>query len=320
MANRNKTRKNYHAYDPEEMERLRRVALPSRLKCSMCSKNFNTALFSEKQLADARWQISRSVPLSKISTKCVKCSGQRVVEIECVMCHETKGLEAFAKAQRKKPDDATCYACVDIQVKREAVNERRYEDPTLAFINTDSSSGVFPDYFTTASSIGDTASSSGDWEDTESTNGGRRKHEGGGIDLSDHFQHAVSLNGEVSETLIDSEFSYNPAKDSNSGTWSTGAGSWHTGSAAVLSTNSDFNRKRSGNPSTSSVPGSMRSFNSSIAERSQSSSEPIEVRNGFARVRAHKPVPQEDPFSDEEESSSDDDDNDDYSDGENTVV
>ncbi|KAF9698346.1 hypothetical protein EKO04_003645 [Ascochyta lentis] len=327
MVNKNKNRKNSHAYDPNEMERLRRVALPAKLKCSMCSRNLSQITFSEKQLSDVRWQLSRPAPLNRIDTnpKCVKCSGQRVVEIECVMCHETKGLEAYAKVQRRKPDDATCYDCVDIQVKREAVCEATYEDPTRAFIKTDSSSGNLPDYFVSASSNRDTASSTGDWEDVESTNGGRRKHEGGGIDLSNHFQNAVSLNGAISDTLIDSEFSYNPAKDSNPGTWSTGPGpgtnTWHTGSATASSTRSGFDRTRPGNPSASSVSGSVHSFNSSIAERSQSGSDQVETKNGFARVRAFKPVPQEDPFSDGEEGeSSSDDDDDDYSDGENTVI
>lgn len=71
----------------------------------MCLKNYNVAMYSEKQLTDVRWQLSRA---NKITTnpKCLKCAGQTIVEIECVMCHKTKGLEDFAKAQRKKLDDA----------------------------------------------------------------------------------------------------------------------------------------------------------------------------------------------------------------------
>ena len=154
--------------------RLRRVPLPPKLKCGMCLKNFNAANFSEKQKTDVRWQISR---YGKITTnpKCSKCTGGQLVEIECVMCHKTKGLEDFAKVQRKKPDDAvrisfpshraaltqhqTCYACIEIQVTREPVNEERYNDPNKAFIEMESSGGSYPDYWTSASSAHDTTSS-----------------------------------------------------------------------------------------------------------------------------------------------------------------
>ena len=129
----------------------------------------------------------------------------------------------------------------------------------------------------------------GEWEDTESTDGSRRRHEGGGIDLSDRFQQAVSVSGEVSDTLIDSEFSYKTANATKPGTWSEVAGtrSWHTGTATASSTRSDFDPNRYGRPETRSVSGSVHSFNSSIAERSQSGSDHIEMRNSFAKVKAY---------------------------------
>lgn len=55
--------------------------------------------------------------------------------------------------------EQTCFACMDIQVSREPVNEIRYEDPTKAFIMTDTSGRSLPDYFSSASSARDTASS-----------------------------------------------------------------------------------------------------------------------------------------------------------------
>ena len=131
--------------------------------------------------------------------------------------------------------------------------------------------------------------SKGDWEDIESTNGSRRKHEGGGINLSNHFQQAMSVSGEASDTLIDSEFSFKPADGAQSGTVSEVADtkSWHTGTAASSSARSSFDPSRYGKPGTRSTSGSMHSFNSSIAERSQSGYDDIEMRNGFAKVRAY---------------------------------
>jgi hypothetical protein len=135
MANKN--RRNVHAYNPDEIERyahnapgmlnqltfcrLRGVPIPAKLKCNMCLKNYNQANFSQKQLTDVRWQVSKQ---GRITTnpKCFKCTGGQLVEIECTMCHKTKGLEEFAKVQRKRPDDAvrtsnpTMPADVDIRI------------------------------------------------------------------------------------------------------------------------------------------------------------------------------------------------------------
>ena len=95
--------------------RLRHIPLPPKLKCNMCLRNYNQANFSEKQKTDVRWQISRA---GKITTlpKCFKCTGGQLVEIECVMCHKTKGLEDYAKTQRRKPDDAV--RILDLYVER----------------------------------------------------------------------------------------------------------------------------------------------------------------------------------------------------------
>jgi hypothetical protein len=129
----------------------------------------------------------------------------------------------------------------------------------------------------------------GDWEDIESDNGSPRRHEGGGIDLSEHFQRTVSISGSVSERLIDSEFSYSSANEAKRGPWSevAGTGSWHTGSATARSASSSFNPNKYGNPSAPSMSGSMHSFNSSIVEQSQSGSERVETKNGFAKIKAY---------------------------------
>jgi hypothetical protein len=98
----------------------------------------------------------------------------------------------------------------------------------------------------------------------------------------------MSVNGEVSDTLIDSEFSYTPARDVTSGTQSEVAGTetWRTGTQTVSSTRSS-NANGHGRPSTRSVAGSAHSFDSSIAERSQPGSEEVEVRNGWAKTKAY---------------------------------
>lgn len=53
----------------------------------------------------------------------------------------------------------TCYACTEAQLAREPVNEERYDDPNKAFINTESSSGRVPEYWSSTNSAPDTESS-----------------------------------------------------------------------------------------------------------------------------------------------------------------
>lgn len=87
--------------------RLRNVTLPAKLKCNMCEKNYNSANFSKKQLDDARYQILKTNKIMK-NPRCIKCNGQQVVEIECVVCYKTKGLEQFANSQSKDKGTAVC--------------------------------------------------------------------------------------------------------------------------------------------------------------------------------------------------------------------
>ena len=109
----------------------------------------------------------------------------------------------------------------------------------------------------------------------------------------------MSVGGEVSDTLIDSEFSYNSANDPKPGTWSQVAGgkiagtqSWHTSSERASSTTSNLDARKYGRPGTRSIAGSVHSFNSSIAERSQFSSDHIEMKGNFAKVKAYVSTPQ----------------------------
>ena len=46
-----------------------------------------------------------------------------------------------------------CFKCMDIQVKETAINEDKYEDLDKAFITPDHSSGVYPEYFSSATSM-----------------------------------------------------------------------------------------------------------------------------------------------------------------------
>jgi len=83
------------------------VAIPDRIKCGRCEKNLPQARYSTKQLTDLRWQIKTNGRCTQ-PIICRRCTGEPLVEIECFMCHKTKGLEEFAKSQRCRPDHAVC--------------------------------------------------------------------------------------------------------------------------------------------------------------------------------------------------------------------
>lgn len=52
-----------------------------------------------------------------------------------------------------------CYSCTEVQVSRQPVSDKTYEDPNNAFFKTESSSGSYPDYFSSANTSRDTNSS-----------------------------------------------------------------------------------------------------------------------------------------------------------------
>lgn len=126
----------------------------------------------------------------------------------------------------------------------------------------------------------------GEYEDTESNDGGHRRREDGGIELLNNSQHIMSINSQEPNTLIQSEFSH-PVDGARPGTWSQVAGtrSWHTPTVASSNAHSSFEPNRFGRPGADTA--SVHSFNSSFAERSQAGSDRTEMRNGFAKIKAY---------------------------------
>lgn len=114
-------------------------------------------MYSNVQLTNARRQIKDSGKITK-AINCRKCMGQRVVEIECIMCNKTKGIEEFAKSQRKNSDTAKCFKCMEEQVRQEPINERRYEPGGNPFDTPDHSGGNYPEYWSTTSSTAGSSS------------------------------------------------------------------------------------------------------------------------------------------------------------------
>lgn len=249
---------------------------------------------------DARFQVKNQGRIVK-NPNCKVCTGAPIVEIECIMCHKTQGLEEFSKVQRKNPSNAVrkncfimnerlvthtkqkCYKCIEDQVSLDAVNDEKYEDPLKAFTTPDHSGGRIPEYFTSSTASTDDSFSTIE-DDDSATSYGSRSDLNGGIALSNNFHRVMSISDDVEESLIETEYAFPPAPATDGGWSEIRAKSWHTKSA--IPSSSGFHPNKYGNPraSTGSVSSrSMHSFASSQAERS----EVLEIRaSGFAKIRA----------------------------------
>ncbi|CAA9960296.1 Stc1 domain containing protein [Pyrenophora teres f. maculata] len=317
-------RQQAHVYKQDEIDKLKGISLPPKIKCGVCLKNLPQVKFSTKQLTDARWQVQTAGKMIK-RINCQDCVGKPVVEIECSMCGKTKGIAAFARVQRRKTDTAKCFPCIDMQLAENAFEEDKYEDPGRAFITPDHSNGLIPEYFSSATSSTASAYADDDWrsvnegsrrrkelEDNSARRPQRERLEDGGIALSTDFQRAMSVSGSADDSLIGTEYAY-PAGGNGDGDFSEPrTKSWHTKSIEVSSASSGFNPNAYGRQSTPSIAGSSQSFASSVAERSDTT----EIRsNGWAKIRAAPRAPVVDAWhSDDDEEQARDDDSDEDSD------
>ncbi|KAF2850893.1 hypothetical protein T440DRAFT_74324 [Plenodomus tracheiphilus IPT5] len=283
-------RRQTHAYLQDDMDKVKNVPLPAKIKCGRCNRFCVPASFSNKQLTDARYQVMENGRMTK-TINCKKCTGQQIVEIKCTVCERTHGLEEYAKAQRKDPDTAICFACMERQVNDAAIREEVYQDQDKAFLPADHSNGNVPEYWSSQHSATDALSADGDeWSSiTDDTHDSKNKDTGvGGIPLSSHFQ-AMQLTSSVDDSLIGSEYEH-PAAGNNTGIAEVHSNkSWHTASAGPRSTGSKLNQNAYGNASLTTPSGSVHSFASSVAERSSR-----EIRsNGWTKIRSarnHSPV------------------------------
>ncbi|KAF2463482.1 uncharacterized protein BDR25DRAFT_319993 [Lindgomyces ingoldianus] len=291
------------------------LSLRSMVKCSRCNKWKNHANFSNKQLLDAKYAIKVNGRNATYRIKCRGCTGQQVMEIECMMCHETKGLEEYAKVQRAKPDCAKCMACVEKQLELDAVEDDKYEDPRDAYEPIDHSAGNYPEYWG-HSNMTSIASDAGTHNFEGSDDG---SDSGGGINL-DGDMHKLSLSTSNTNTnttsLIDIGYCAHggnnggPVQSGGDGWVMAGAKSWNSKSQTQLSTWSGFDPTAYGHPRSGadSVAGSANTFNSTNTEQTETN------KKGFAKIKAFKaqpnpkPVVEDDWESESEESDDGDDD------------
>ncbi|PSN69144.1 hypothetical protein BS50DRAFT_586494 [Corynespora cassiicola Philippines] len=256
-----------HAFNPAEMKELESVQLPPRLKCVTCNKHKSHQNYSNRMISEARYGIKNR---HAWSVNCIPCAGNgQLMEMECIVCHETKGLDDFAKVQRKKPDSAKCFACMDKQLELNPVEEDRYDDPREAFIDDADTYGKYPEYWPTTAT--DSSVQEGSYQDHESDD----DEFGGGISLAQGFA-GISLGSSQVGTLIDTDDgdSRAPEKLADDG-WSTVPSS----KKAKSSISAGFDPYKYGHPSSS-----VHSFNSGKADRSDINSN----KGGWVKIKSYK--------------------------------
>ena len=82
----------------------------NRIKCIGCQKPKSFHSFSANKIDELKRKMASSGdgfnPKTTAYIACSSCSGAQVVELTCFYCDMTKGLDKFAKAQRRNPDKA----------------------------------------------------------------------------------------------------------------------------------------------------------------------------------------------------------------------
>ncbi|RMZ91614.1 hypothetical protein DV736_g1148, partial [Chaetothyriales sp. CBS 134916] len=111
--------------------------LEDDIRCGSCNKMLNRARFSNTALS--KYQSALFAARSRSNTSgmgdvrqpnCRDCTGGGRQEMFCQGCQKTFGLDRFSKSQRRKPDNAHCWDCVQASEDRvgdvkEAIEEQK---------------------------------------------------------------------------------------------------------------------------------------------------------------------------------------------------
>ncbi|KAL4803523.1 Stc1 domain-containing protein [Aspergillus unguis] len=101
-------------YSEKIKRQLENVQLPDKIKCKTCKKLRSAHAYSNRQLDYFRnaFVVQGQRALAGGHANCRDCTGQQTMELNCCICHKTKGLDEFALNQRKEHENARCLSCV----------------------------------------------------------------------------------------------------------------------------------------------------------------------------------------------------------------
>ena len=240
------------------------------MKCDKCDKWKGHQNFAAKRLNDARLKVHQR---KTFSISCKQCVGTQIVEIECTRCSETKGLEEYAKSQRK-PDTAVCMACMEKQLELDPISGRQYEDNRDAFMLPEKTE--WPDYWNPeAGSSRATDHATEHATDTSST---------GGVSLNESMSHLKlsSKMGPAFSAANGADPSWKSSK-SQSLLIDVSDDTAPTAATAGSSATTGFNPNKYGNPCSQSV-GSSKTWSTNVP--GAHSVKPV-GKSGWAKIPAY---------------------------------
>jgi len=99
--------------------------VPAQIKCYICKKVKPKSMYANRQLQRVQDSIHNPYApggRTKADPKptCRSCTPQQTTQLTCCVCSKTKGLDSFARNQRKNPDTARCLKCVAMHIETEA--------------------------------------------------------------------------------------------------------------------------------------------------------------------------------------------------------
>ncbi|KAL4938509.1 hypothetical protein BDV06DRAFT_52442 [Aspergillus oleicola] len=101
-------------YSETIKRQLESVPLPDKIKCKNCKKFRNASVYSKRQLDIFRkaFVVEGQPAIMGGHATCRGCTGGQIMELQCYVCDQMKGLDEFAINQRKEHQFARCLNCV----------------------------------------------------------------------------------------------------------------------------------------------------------------------------------------------------------------
>ncbi|MCJ1465331.1 hypothetical protein MMC07_003949 [Pseudocyphellaria aurata] len=115
-------------WNQTKADQLNKVQVPAKIRCSVCKKVKVAETYSKKQLGDLKHHIALGNDVKHANIRCRICTGSQVHEMTCAHCNVTKSLEGFSKAQRRTPDSARCYECLNQTLATRPGIKNEWED------------------------------------------------------------------------------------------------------------------------------------------------------------------------------------------------
>ncbi|RPA97140.1 hypothetical protein L873DRAFT_1771828 [Choiromyces venosus 120613-1] len=120
MPNPNHQRLNRNLVNQRGSSSGSNTGAPTSITCNVCHRKKPQSSFAGRQLGKFTSYNKAFVrDPGSVKVTCKDCTTQQTTELTCCVCSSTKPLDAFAKNQRKIPDQARCKDCVNRDLETE---------------------------------------------------------------------------------------------------------------------------------------------------------------------------------------------------------